>query len=121
MKIGELSERSGFSRDTIRYYQELGLLNGMVHQGENNYREFSEESVEVLQLIKESKIYGFTLKENKALLEIRNDNNRKLELMEHFLEKKIQGNKVEIERLVEQSNQLLNLKAEIHHCRDHCN
>lgn len=34
MRIGELSKRSGFSRDTIRYYEKMGLIR--LHDGDRN-------------------------------------------------------------------------------------
>ena len=121
MRIGELSKISGFSKDTLRYYQQLGFFEGVVRQGENNYREFSMEALEILELIKESKLYGFTLRENKALLKIRHSKTEKLDLMEEFLKAKVLSNQQEIRRLEIQNERLLNLKSEIQRCRVQCN
>ena len=120
MKIGELSEQSGFSRDTIRYYQELGLFENHVKRGENSYREFSQEALEILKLIEESKHYGFTLRENKALLEVRDDRAQKLQLMKKFTLEKIEKSEGEIERLKTQIERLKTLNTEIEKCERFC-
>jgi len=120
MRIGELSKITSLSKDTIRYYQQLGLFDGVVIRGENNYREFSEEAIEILELIKESKGNGFTLRENKALLKIRHNKVKKLALMEEFLAAKLIKNQQEIKRLKTQNDKLESLKFEIQKCREQC-
>lgn len=120
MRIGELSKRSGFSRDTIRYYQELGLFQGQVKQGENNYRQFTNEAIEILKLIEESKEYGFTLRENKALLKVRDNKLEKLTLMNQLVTKKISKSKEEIELLELRIQKLNSLSKELDHCMKHC-
>ena len=42
MRIKELSERSGVSRHTLRYYEKLGLLTPAVREAGNNSRDYSE-------------------------------------------------------------------------------
>lgn len=64
MKIGELSQRSGLSVDTIRFYEKKGLLDAeLVHREMNNYRNYSEKCVERIALIQQAKQLGFTLSE----------------------------------------------------------
>jgi DNA-binding transcriptional MerR regulator len=51
MKIGELSERTGVSLRSLRYYEEQGLLTPI--RLDNGYREYSplaEEQVKTIQL-----------------------------------------------------------------------
>lgn len=50
MKIKELETRSNLSAKTIRFYEEKGLI--VSKRGENGYREFEEECVEQLKLIR---------------------------------------------------------------------
>ena len=68
MLIGMLSSSSGFSRDTIRYYEKLGLLESAdaVRRG-NNYKEYSPRALERLNHIGQLKSLGFTLTEIKDL------------------------------------------------------
>lgn len=69
MLIGELSERTGFSRDTIRYYEKIALLPGDRRgRRHNNYRDYGESAVLRLQRIQELKERGFTLSEIRDLL-----------------------------------------------------
>jgi hypothetical protein len=39
--IKEVSERSGLSHSTLRYYEDIGLLSGVIH--ENNKRIYTDE------------------------------------------------------------------------------
>lgn len=69
MLIGELSKRSGFSRDTIRYYEKLGLI-AMARdsRANNGYKNYSLEILERLHHIHRLKACGFTLIEIQRLL-----------------------------------------------------
>ncbi len=69
MLIGELSKRSGFSRDTIRYYQTLGLISTeMASRGNNGYAIYTTSTLERLQNIRRLKECGFTLVETQEIL-----------------------------------------------------
>lgn len=64
MLIGELSQRTGFSHDTIRFYEKKGLISvGKKERRDNNYKEYSEGVYDRLMLIKTIKGLGFTLNE----------------------------------------------------------
>ena len=64
MLIGEISKKSGISRDTIRFYEKKGLLTVKRTESEwNNYKEYSNENLNKLLLIKKAKNFGFTLNE----------------------------------------------------------
>ncbi len=71
MLIGELSKKSGFSRDTLRYYEKLGLINPD-YRREGNYREYGARVVSVLLFIQRTKKLGFTLAEIKGMLPSQN-------------------------------------------------
>ncbi len=69
MLIGELSKRSGFPRDTIRYYEKLGLFTvGRDRRAGNGYKNYSPEVLERLHQVHRLKDCGFTLLEIKSLL-----------------------------------------------------
>lgn len=67
MLIGELSRRSGFSRDTIRYYDKLGLLPAVEHIAANGYHLFGQSALLRLRQIGRLKQLGFALREIKEL------------------------------------------------------
>lgn len=69
MLIGILSQESGFSRDTIRYYEKISLLH-LPRRGrrENNYKEYSPAILSRLRAIKELKRIGYTLAEIQQVI-----------------------------------------------------
>lgn len=68
MLIGELAQKSGVSKDTIRYYEKLGLLESHRHPKGNNYRQYDAEAPSHLQFIQQGKMMGFTLSEIKTII-----------------------------------------------------
>lgn len=71
MLIGELVRRTGFSRDTIRFYEKKGLI--QVERKErrhNNYKEYSTDLLERLLKIKRLKGLGLTLNEIADILDM---------------------------------------------------
>ena len=62
MLIGELAKASGTTKDTIRHYDQLGLLISAERQaGSRTYKEYSEDNLERLEMIRLAKYMGFTL------------------------------------------------------------
>jgi MerR family Zn(II)-responsive transcriptional regulator of zntA len=70
MLIGELSKKTGLSKDTIRFYEKMGLIEAKARQaGTRTYMEFSSEMLERVVIITQGKSLGFTLNEIKLLIE----------------------------------------------------
>jgi DNA-binding transcriptional MerR regulator len=68
--IGELAKRSGYSRDTLRYYEKLGLIEGAISgNSSNTYKHYEEDILDRLWLITKAKMLGFTLMEIKDLID----------------------------------------------------
>ena len=64
MRIGELCKRAGVSRDTVRYYERMGLLDKTAQpNATNTYKHYSELSLQRIRLIVHAKALGFTLAE----------------------------------------------------------
>jgi len=72
MKIGELSKQSGVSIDTIRYYEQRGLIPAAVRSA-SGYRQYGADDVSRLRFIVQAKGLGFTLEEIGQLLALRAD------------------------------------------------
>ena len=70
MRIGELSKKTDFQVETLRYYEKLGLL-APVNRTESGYREYDAESLKQLRFIKQAKYVGFSLNEISELLTLR--------------------------------------------------
>jgi MerR family Zn(II)-responsive transcriptional regulator of zntA len=69
MLIKELSNRTGVSIDTIRFYEKQGLLDEThFERSENHYRHYSEQAFNRLQLIKMGQCAGFTLSEMREAI-----------------------------------------------------
>lgn len=70
MLIGELAKRTGLTKDTIRFYEKMGLITACNRQaGTRLYKEFSEEMMQRLLLINQAKALGFTLNEIKQFVQ----------------------------------------------------
>lgn len=61
MQIGTLSERTGLSRDSLRFYEKRGLL--QARRSANGYRDYPEEAVQWLGYVRTAQQLGFTLAE----------------------------------------------------------
>jgi len=64
MKIHELSQLSGLSVPTLRYYESFGVLDERhVSRGQNNYRVYSGEALAHLRRVQAAQRAGLTLAE----------------------------------------------------------
>lgn len=64
MRIGEIATRAGVSRDTVRFYERMGLLDEAARpHPTNSYKAYSALALRRIELIGHGKALGFTLKE----------------------------------------------------------
>ncbi len=69
MLIGQLSRITGFSKDTIRYYEKIELIVlPKRSRFSKQYKDYPDELVHVLNAIRKYKDLGFTLEEIRELL-----------------------------------------------------
>lgn len=61
MRIGELAQSCDVSRDTLRFYEERGLI--AAQRSANGYRDYPPEMVQLVLYIKTAQRLGFTLGE----------------------------------------------------------
>ena len=66
MRIGNLAEASGLSRDTLRFYEERGLIRS--ERSSNGYRLYRDETLQLLGYIRTAQKLGFSLNEIGASL-----------------------------------------------------
>lgn len=66
ISIGELAKKLEMSQRTIRYYEEIGLLNS-IKRIEAGRRVYTDDDLRRLKLIKRLKIMGMTLSEMQEL------------------------------------------------------
>jgi MerR family Zn(II)-responsive transcriptional regulator of zntA len=66
----ELSEATGVGRETLRFYEEKGLVIP-VNRTAAGYRQYSHSAIELIGFIKKTQQAGFSLKEIDGLLQLR--------------------------------------------------
>lgn len=66
MNSKEVQELTGLTRKALEYYEENGLINPI--RGENNYRNYSEVHIELLNKISLYRKLGLSIEEIKSLL-----------------------------------------------------
>ena len=74
MNIGNASEKSGLSAKTIRYYEDIGLL--QADRAGNGYRDYSMSDVHRLRFLQRSRSLGFSVEECRQLLSLYSDKDR---------------------------------------------
>lgn len=90
MLIGELAKKSGFTRDTIRFYEKNGLIAlEKDSRFENNYKDYSNHVLRRLEVIRKIKDMGFTLVEIKAMIDLFEAGMLEQERGKKYVEKKI--------------------------------
>ncbi|RMH12539.1 MAG: heavy metal-responsive transcriptional regulator [Gammaproteobacteria bacterium] len=97
MRIGELAKKIKVSIDTVRYYEQRGLL-PRPSRSQSGYRQYSSEDIRRLRFIVQAKELGFTLEEIKQLLALRTDG-RDCEQIKGIAEKKAKEITGRIEKL----------------------
>jgi len=70
MRIGELAKSAGVSTDLVRHYEKLGLL-PKAHRTQVGYRIFPEAALQRVLLVRNAVVCGFTLRELKKILPVR--------------------------------------------------
>lgn len=74
MNIKQAAAASGLPAKTIRYYEEIGLL--QPERGGNGYRAFSDRDVHTLAFLSRARSLGFTIEDCRALLALYRDRGR---------------------------------------------
>lgn len=100
MRIGQLSKLSGFSKDTIRYYEKIGLI-ALPKRSvlSNGYKDYHDEILHQLKAIRKYKDLGFTLEEIRELLVLQSINVLDVSKVLQLVDIKITGIDEQIEKL----------------------
>lgn len=114
MYIGELAKRSGASARAIRLYESLGLLGQVQRQG--SYRVYRDESVALVQMIRQALALGLRLAELAPVLN--GDGEPDWDRLAALLAQKRASLRQEIARLERLDQELIRIEAEIRACTD---
>ena len=68
MRIGEFVKMVGTTMDTVRHYEQLGLIQP---QRDKQYKDYSTEHVHAFEAISEFKSVGFTLDDIRLLFKLK--------------------------------------------------
>lgn len=74
MNIGEASRQSDLPPKTIRYYEDIDLINP--GRAQNGYRDYSDTEVHRLRFLQRARSLGFTIDECRVLLSLYEDDHR---------------------------------------------
>lgn len=74
MNIGGVAKASGLPAKTIRYYEEIGLVQPM--RSENGYRHFRDTDLHKLNFLGRARTLGFSIEDCRALLALYEDESR---------------------------------------------
>jgi MerR family transcriptional regulator, copper efflux regulator len=104
LKIQEFAQKTGLSVHTIRFYEKQGLLDSRhVVRENNNYRNYSDEAIERLKLVKKFQGVGCSLDEIKEILQAKDENTISNQQVVEWIRHKIG----EIERKKNEYDQIL--------------
>ena len=109
MRTAQLIKASGLSKDTLRYYEKMGLI-PTPQRSSNNYKYYPESTVELLAFIVTAKKLGFTLNEIKNTLHLFYDEDLYCDSAIDLLKNKL----LEVSKMIKQLEiQKKNLQGEI--------
>ncbi len=108
LKIGELKARSGISVKTIRYYEQLGLIEAE-KRTEGGFRLFTPEAIARLAFIKRSQSLGLSLQEIGEILHVHDQGKLPCQEVRHKLQAKVKDIEQRIEELQLLKTQLKSL------------
>jgi len=74
MNIGDIARITSLPAKTIRYYEDIGLVNPA--RDDNGYRRFNDNDVHKLGFIGRARSLGFTIEDCRALLALYEDKDR---------------------------------------------
>lgn len=74
MNIAEVGKATGLPAKTIRYYEEIGLVQPL--RSDNGYRQFREKDLHKLAFVGRARSLGFSIEDCRSLLALYEDRSR---------------------------------------------
>lgn len=100
MLIGELAKATGFSHDTIRYYEKIGLIRVERRARRiNGFKEYPERMIDQLRFIRWAKGMGLSLSEIQEMFQMKKDQDLQCEDMKEWAQEKLREMDARIEAL----------------------
>lgn len=108
-RISELAEKCSINKETIRYYERIGLLS-KPSRTDAGYRVYSDNTVKRILFIKRMQDLGFSLVEINKLLGVVDKDSERCRDMNDFVIQKIEEVQKKIRDLKRIEHMLINLK-----------
>src|SRR5215471_11300712 len=90
IRIGRVAQQTGLSIDTIRFYEKQGLLKRS-QRSEGGFRLFGAGDIATLKFVRKAQELGFTLKEIRELLILRDGHVPACSHMKALLDQKLEA------------------------------
>jgi len=111
MNIGDVANCSGLPAKTIRYYEDIGLVQPL--RSANGYRTFRESDVHRLAFLGRARALGFTIEDCRSLLKLYADTDRASAEVKQIAEE-------HLERIDRKIAELTEMRATLAHLVDAC-
>jgi DNA-binding transcriptional MerR regulator len=98
LSIGQVARRSGVSIEGVRFYEREGLLEEPPRRA-SGYRQYSEEAIKRIRLVKRTQQLGYSLKEVTDLLTPRREGRPPEQIKKRTEAKLAERKMVELERI----------------------
>lgn len=108
-RVSELAEKCSVNKETIRYYEKIGLLSEP-SRTDSGYRVYSDDTVNRINFIKRMQDLGFSLAEINKLLGVVDKDNERCRDMYDFVSRKIDDVQEKIRDLKRIEHMLMKLK-----------
>jgi Cu(I)-responsive transcriptional regulator len=112
VNIGEVAKRSGLPAKTIRFYEDIGLVEPQARRA-NGYRDFDERDLHELRFVARARSLGFTVEQCRLLLDLFRDRSRASADVKAIALDRV----TDIERKIKE---LLAMKATLEHLIERC-
>lgn len=111
--IGQLSKKTNCKVPTIRYYEEIGLLD-KAQRSAGNQRQYTDHQYQSLQFICHCRSLGFSLEEVRELLHLRHCQKHKKHQADDIVVHHLKEVRQKIEQLQSLEEELLTM---VHNCK----
>lgn len=110
LRTGQLAKLAGVNKETIRYYERLGLIDEPPRR-KSGYRQYTKEYVNRIRFIRRAQGLGFSLQEINELLALRVETNSVCDAVQQRAETKIQDITEKVQLLEQMRQTLMQLIA----------
>ena len=111
MNIGDVADLSGLPAKTIRYYEDIGLVEPL--RSANGYRSFRQSDVHKLAFLGRARALGFTIEDCRSLLKLYADTDRASAEVKQIADE-------HLDRIDRKIAELTEMRATLSHLVDAC-